>query len=127
MNTRFLKTAGFLVLYMSIQACSFQALQTAPVVGSLGGSTGATTTVPIVLQAGQIQLSWNANAGAQSGFYLETSRDGVSFQQSQQVLDPTNTAIISGLISGQKYYFRVRAYNQVGDSPYTAVVSAISN
>jgi len=70
----------------------------------------------------QINLTWTSNLGEQVGFYIEKSTDGVNFIQILTVPDGTNTATIVAPNSG-KYYFRIRGYNQAGDSPYTQVVS----
>jgi hypothetical protein len=68
-------------------------------------------------------LSWTAQAGQQLGFLIEQSKDGLSFSQIQTVLDGINNVTITGLLAGQKYFFRVRSYNLTGDSPYSTVVN----
>ena len=70
----------------------------------------------------QTKISWSAALGEQQGFYVEESTDGINFSRVQVVPNGTNTAIVSGLLPGHTYSFRVRAYNQVGNSPYTATV-----
>src|ERR1700677_330122 len=72
----------------------------------------------------QVNLNWTSNLGEQQGFYVEESSDGVNFSQVLTVPDGPNSATIA-LPSAGKYYFRVRGYNQAGNSPYTAVVTTI--
>ncbi len=69
----------------------------------------------------QMQLTWKANAGEQQGFYIEQSLDGVSYSQIKTIPDGVNTTSI-GVTRGQRYYFRIRGYNQAGPSPYSAIV-----
>jgi len=71
----------------------------------------------------RVQLTWTAVAGQQTGFYIEQSTDGITFTQIQTIPSPTTTTTVTGLTAGQKYYFRIRAYNSLGSSPYTTVVS----
>lgn len=73
----------------------------------------------------QAQISWNADLGEQQGFLIEQSTDNVNFTQVASVANGTNTATVTGLSTGHTYYFRVRAYNQSGDSPYSPVVSVV--
>ena len=72
----------------------------------------------------QVRIGWTSNRGEQQGFYIEESSDGVSFSQVMTVPDGTNSAVVSVPQSGRLYYFRIRGYNQAGDSPYSAVVTA---
>lgn len=69
----------------------------------------------------QMQLTWKANRGEQQGFYIEQSTDGKTYSQIQIVPDGVSSTKVS-VVKGQKYYFRVRGYNQVGPSPYSSIV-----
>jgi len=69
-----------------------------------------------------VQLSWQAATGATQGYLIEQSQDGVNFTQVQSV-GAVTSARVSGLNPGQTYYFRIRAYNVVGNSGYSQIVS----
>lgn len=71
----------------------------------------------------QVNITWASNLGEQEGFNIEESTDGTNFSQILVVPDGTNNAVIVMPGPG-KYYFRVRGYNQAGNSPYTPVVTA---
>jgi hypothetical protein len=66
-----------------------------------------------------VQLNWTASTGSPSGYFVEQSTDGVSFTQVQAVPSPTASTATVTVQSGNKYYFRIRSYNQGGDSGYT--------
>ena len=71
----------------------------------------------------QANLAWTSNLGEQQGFYIEESTDGTNYSQILTVPDGTNNATIVVPTSGN-YYFRIRGYNQAGDSTYSQVVTA---
>ncbi|HEX2910128.1 MAG TPA: fibronectin type III domain-containing protein [Chloroflexia bacterium] len=77
-----------------------------------------------VYSASQINLSWVDNSVNESGFYIErsTSPSG-SFSQVGSVPANTTTFSSSGLADGTIYYYRVRAYNSYGTSPYSGLAS----
>jgi len=93
--------------------------------GSGSGSKSTTTTSVIHAVAnasdGTIQLSWAPGTGTTTGYYLEQSTDGTNFQQIRS--GPATSATITGATYGQPYYFRVRAYNSAGTSPYSSVAT----
>jgi len=72
--------------------------------------------------ANEVNLAWTSNLGEQQGFYVEESTDGTNYSQILTVPDGTNNAAIIVPAPG-KYYFRIRGYNQAGDSPYSRVVT----
>ena len=92
--------------------------------GTAASTTSVGTSVTLPSGPGKIQISWNANAGEQTGFYVEASSDGVNFAQVETVPDGTTTATVSGLATSTTYYLRIRGYNQAGDSPYTQTLVA---
>jgi titin len=75
---------------------------------------------------GHISLSWVDNATDATGFKIEVSTDGINFTQLTVVSGNVYNYVDSGLTSGQKYYFRIRATNTSGDSLYSNVASAIA-
>jgi len=75
----------------------------------------------------QINLNWNDNSNNENGFAIEQSSDGVNFTQIGTVgVNITNYQVISNLVAGSTYYFRVRAYNNFQTLSYSAYTNIIS-
>jgi hypothetical protein len=73
-------------------------------------------------QPGTVILSWAPSSGNPQGYKVEISTDGINFNQVQMVTIPTAT--ITGVPASATYYFRVRSYNEAGDSGYSAIIPA---
>ena len=73
----------------------------------------------------EVLLTWaNANNPALTTIRIERSGDGVSYSQIDAV-PATQTSYVAGnLTLLSTYYFRIRASNLTGDSPYSSVASA---
>jgi Regulator of chromosome condensation (RCC1) repeat/Fibronectin type III domain len=85
----------------------------------------APTNLPAnTVLAGQINLTWSDNSTNEDGFKIERSTDGTNFTQVAQVLPNTTVYRNTGLWPGMAYYYRVRAYNSIGDSPFSDVANA---
>jgi predicted phage tail protein len=96
------------------------AMLTAPVAPSgLSGTTVSGT---------RIDLKWTDNSPDESGFMIERAPDvsGVAGAYAQIATVGANVAAYSstGLQAGTSYWYRVRAYNAVGTSPYSVEISA---
>jgi hypothetical protein len=74
-----------------------------------------------------ITLGWTDASNNESGFYVERSTNGTTFSQIAALGPNTKTYASTGLAAQTLHYFRVRAYNNVGASPYSAVVSATTH
>ena len=76
----------------------------------------------------RIDLAWTDNASNEDGFKVERAPDnsGVPGTWAQIAATPTNITIYSdlGLVASTKYWYRVRAYNPGGDSPYSNQTNA---
>ncbi len=72
-------------------------------------------------------LLWNDNSNNERGFYIERSLDGVNFTQIARVGSNVRTYRVTGLTPNTLYYFRVRAYNRSGASPYSNIHSRSTN
>ncbi len=72
-----------------------------------------------VLSTGSIALSWTDNSNNESGFKLERSVNLSDFTQIG-LTGPNATTFMDGSLSyGTTYYYRVKAYNSLTDSPYS--------
>jgi titin len=87
--------------------------------------TPPTSLTATAVSASQINLAWTDTSNNETGFKIERSTDGVTFTQIGTA--GTNAASYSstGLSSGMRYYYRVRAYNAAGNSSYSNAASAI--
>lgn len=78
-----------------------------------------------VLNWERIRLNWTDNSDNEDGFQLERSPDGAA-NWSLIATTGTDTAfhVDLGLTSETSYFYRVRAFNDKGESAYTVVVEA---
>ena len=76
------------------------------------------------LSYSEIYLSWEDNANNESGFKIERKKSGGSYAQIGTVGANVTSYTDSGLSANTTYFYRVRAYNALGDSPYCTEVSA---
>jgi hypothetical protein len=95
-------------------------------------TTDASSTVPgppselsaAIVSGTQIALNWTDNATNEDGFKIERSTDGVAFTQLTTVGPNATGYPDNGLAIGTTYYYRVRAFNTVGNSTYSNTASA---
>lgn len=104
-----------------------------PTSSSGGGSNaGQPPATPSALVAGanpanptgSLVLSWADNANNETGYSVERSNDGRSFSQITQAGANASSWADTGLSGGVTYYYRVRAFNNYGNSAYSNVASA---
>jgi predicted phage tail protein len=95
-----------------------------------GGTTSGVPAAPSNLSATvasstQINLNWQDNSSDETAFQIFQSTDGgVSFSQIAQVGSNVTSFSNNGLVTGNTYFYRVRAVNSVGNSPFSNTVSA---
>jgi titin len=75
----------------------------------------------------QIQLNWIDGSGNETGFVIERGTDGVNFSQIVTVGANVTQYNNTGLPASTRYFYRVRAFNNVGSSGYTNVADATTN
>jgi hypothetical protein len=80
---------------------------------------GAPSNLRVSAFASQsIDLAWNGNSFNETAFQVERSMDGTNFTQVATTAVPSYRDL--GLVPGT-YYYRVRAVNAAGNSPYSNV------
>jgi beta-mannanase len=92
-----------------------------------GGAT--TPAAPTGLQASsltsqQVSLSWVDNANNETGYYVEQATGSGVFSQVAILGANVTTYNSAGLNASTTYRFRVRAYNNAGNSAYSDIASA---
>jgi hypothetical protein len=75
------------------------------------------------LSTSSIKLTWGDNSNNETGFKIERSTNGTKFSQIAMVGANATTYTNTGLAKGKKYWYRVRAYNGVGNSAYSNVIT----
>ncbi|OIN59329.1 fibronectin type III domain-containing protein [Arsenicibacter rosenii] len=80
--------------------------------------------VATAVSSSQINLNWTDNATNETGFELERSTDGTNFTKIADLRPDITTYQNTGLNPATRYYYRVRAINQGGQSAYSNVADA---
>lgn len=76
----------------------------------------------------QINLSWTDNSDDEVGFKLQRSLDGISSWNTIYTAAPNETSYNhTGLTHSTTYYYRIFAYNDVGNSNFSNVMSATTD
>jgi hypothetical protein len=75
--------------------------------------------VPVSAQTAQLVLSWSDNASDEDGFLVERRPDAGGFAQVGAVGPNVVTFLDAGVVAGNTYCYRVRAFNGAGASAYT--------
>src|SRR5262249_23452509 len=92
--------------------------------------SGVSVTLQQTSQGARLVLNWtnpDPNAGSDpTGIKIFRSTDGVNFTQINTVSRNQTTFTDTGpFVIGQKYYYYVKATNQVGDSDASNTVNAV--
>jgi Big-like domain-containing protein/fibronectin type III domain protein/reprolysin-like metallo-peptidase family M12B len=106
-----------------------------------GGSDTATLLINVVASLGapsnliatavgtkRIDIRWTDNSTAELGFKIErSSNNGKGYSQIATVGAGVTSFSNTGLRSGRKYYYRMRAYTASSSSGYSNIASATAN
>ena len=79
------------------------------------------------ISTSQIGLIWQDNSNNETGFKLEWSRGYAGYWNEVRLSANTTSYRLSGCAEGTIYYFRIRSYNDAGNSSYSNTVSATTN
>jgi len=84
-----------------------------------------TNVVATVVSTTQINLSWQDNAHNEEGFKIFRSKNNENnFQKIIQVDENVTEFEDENLSAGTTYFYKLVAFNQAGDSPFSQVTSA---
>jgi hypothetical protein len=78
---------------------------------------------PSLASSTNLSLQWTDNSNNETGFHIERSTNGVNFLQIANVGANVTLYKDIGLSAGTKYFYRVRAFNALGDSIYSNVAN----
>ena len=80
----------------------------------------AACAFPTNVEAGTLTLNWNDNSSNEAGFKIERKAGTAgTFAEIATVAANTTIFVDPSLAEGQEFCYRVRAYNDGGDSTYT--------
>ena len=97
-----------------------------------GGSSAPVAPSNLIVIAGQkttiptMALSWSDNASTENGFGIQRSVDSLVWNIIDSTLSNVSSYLDTSLSSGVRYYYRVNAYNQNGNSAYSNIASKTS-
>ena len=81
--------------------------------------------VSVPVFAGQLTLTWNDNSDNEEGFKIERSLAGASFVEIATVGANVATYTDTTVLEKESYTYRVKAYNQFGDSGYSNTATGL--
>lgn len=76
-----------------------------------------------VASATQLNLTWTDNSSEETGTRIERSTDGINFTEIGTVGANVTSYASTGLNPSTTYYYRVRAYNSLGNGGYSNIAN----
>ncbi len=76
-----------------------------------------------VISSSEIRLTWEDNSDNEEGFKIERKSDSIDWNEIVAVNADTTTYNDTKLTFNTRYYYRVKAYNQGGESDYSNMIS----
>ncbi len=76
------------------------------------------------LDAGRVELAWSDVGTNELGYVIERSANGVEFERVATNTVDVTVAVDAGLLANTTYYYRVRSYNERGESAPSLVAAA---
>ncbi|HOQ39694.1 MAG TPA: fibronectin type III domain-containing protein [Fervidobacterium sp.] len=86
-----------------------------------------TNLAATALSSTQIKLAWQDNSTNETGFKIERKTGSGTWTETAEASANATTYTETGLDSDTTYYYRIRAYNDYGDSDYSNVASATTS
>jgi len=96
---------------------------TTPVAPSPTAPTAPSGATATATAYNSVNAKWTDNSGDEIGFKLERSGNGVDYTEIATLGAGTTSYVDNGVIASSNFYYRVRAYNSVGNSTYSNVAS----
>jgi len=79
--------------------------------------------IATTISVSRVDLKWTDNAANEAGFTIERAKNGKSFKEIAKVGPNVSTFSNIGVVKGNRYSYRVRAYNDAGDSAHSNVAT----
>ncbi len=134
LRRKLLTTFGVLIIIFLCIDTAFAA-QVTPILTPIKPILINALTAPSDLEAvsetpGTITLTWTDNSSSETGFMIErrmenTTYANVAFQARNSTTFMDSETGMYPIYPGEKYYYRVRAYNDTGKSAYSNEASAV--
>jgi chitodextrinase len=77
----------------------------------------------VSVQPRSVNIAWNDNSNNELEFRVAISRDGVAFDHALSTAPNQTSGTISGLLPNTRYWFKVRAANEIGLSDYSSTIT----
>ncbi len=78
-----------------------------------------TNLLAVATSGTSVSLRWSDNSTDENGFVIERESEGSSYVKIGSTAPDATHFADTGLTAGAVYYYRVKAYNAAGDSPYS--------